>query len=120
MSDIEVVNREQKLVPLVIPDKYDLELVGALPVRLQTLDLARHIVQSPEKKNYVVATYTDPNVGREIVTAIFPVQGGYLTLVRLTIREFITDDPEEAIDRHIAVVDVIQQGTLKAYLKENQ
>ncbi|GER86662.1 hypothetical protein KDW_08240 [Dictyobacter vulcani] len=118
MSENEVVNSEQFLIPLVIPEKRDLELPGAAPMRLQTLDLARHIAIAPDKKQYVVATFADPNMGRAYVTYVYPQQGGYHTLVRLPVCEFAAEDADDAIERHIKLVQVIQQGKLKTYLKQ--
>ncbi|GCF07881.1 hypothetical protein [Dictyobacter arantiisoli] len=120
MSNMELVNSEQVLIPLVIPEKFDIVIPGAPPVRLQTLDLARHVAVAPDGKDFVVATFTDTNMGRTIVTAVFPLQGHYLTLVRLPVCEYETDDPEVAIQRHITLVQAIQQGQLKAYVKKNQ
>jgi hypothetical protein len=123
MSDnkvANVVNKEQVLIPLIIPEKLDLDLPGAAPVRLQTLDLARHIAIAPDGKDYVVATFADKNIGREYVTTVYPLQGHYLTLVRLPVCEYVTDEPDSAIQRHIELVQVIQQGKLKTYLKDNK
>lgn len=115
-----VVNKEQILVPLVIPEKLELDLPGAAPVRLQTLDLARHTVVAPDGKDYIVATFTDKNIGREYVTVVYPLQGHYLTLVRLPVCEYVTDDPDVAVERHIDLVQVIQQGKLKKYLQDHK
>ena len=115
-----VINKEQVLVPLIIPEKLDIDLPGAAPVRLQTLDLARHTAIAPDGKDYVVATFTDKNLGREYVSAVYPLQGHYLTLVRLPVCEFVTEDPDLAVQRHIELVQVIQQGKLKTYLKDNK
>jgi hypothetical protein len=123
MSDnkvAHVVNKEQTLVPLVIPEKLEIDLPGAAPVRLQTLDLARHTAIAPDGKDYVVATFADKNIGREYVTAVYPLQGHYLTLVRLPVCEYVTDDADIAVQRHIELVQIIQQGKLKTYLKDNK
>ncbi|GCE03626.1 hypothetical protein [Dictyobacter aurantiacus] len=118
MSENEVVSSEQTLIPLQIPEKRELEIPGAPPVRLQTLDLARHIAIAPDHKQYVVATFADRNFGRDYVTTIYPQQGGYHTLVRLPLCEYVFSDPEEALQRHVELVQVIQQGKLRSYLKE--
>ncbi len=90
-----------------------LEIAHALPMRLQTLDLARHTVIAPDGKRYVVATYDDSRLGRGFVTAVFPQQRGYLTLVRLTLAEDSSATPDEAIKRHIATAESIQKGQMK-------
>jgi len=118
MSENEVINSEQTLIPLQIPEKRELEIPGAPPVRLQTLDLARHIAIAPDHKQYVVATFADRNLGRDYVTTIYPQQGGYHTLVRLPLCEYVFSDAEEALQRHVELVQVIQQGKLKSYLKQ--
>lgn len=118
MSENKVINPEQTLVPLEIPEKRDLDIAGAPPVRLQTLDLARHIAIAPDHKQYVVATFADRNLDRDYVTTIYPQQGGYHTLVRLPLCEFVFSDPEEALQRHVELVQMIQQGKLKSYLKQ--
>ena len=87
-------------------------------MKLQTLDIARHVAIAPNDKRYVVATYDDTHVGRGYVTTIFPQQNGYLTLVRLPVHEFTSSDADEAVERHIAVVQAIQRGQLNAYIKK--
>ena len=86
------------------------DIPNARPMRLQTLDLARHTAIAPDGRRFVVATYDDKYIGRGFVTAVYPQQNDYLTLVRLTIREFTTTSSDEAIKRHINVVQAIQQG----------
>ena len=94
------------------------EIADALPMRLQVLDLARHMVIAPDDKRYVVATIDDTRLGRGYVTAIYPQQNGYLTLVRLMLAEFSSATPNEAIKRHMSVVQAIQQGRLKEFSKK--
>ncbi|GAC1618553.1 MAG: hypothetical protein NVS4B7_10820 [Ktedonobacteraceae bacterium] len=93
------------------------EIAEALPMRLQTLDLTRHTVIAPDGMRYVVATFDDRRLGRGYVTAIYPQQNNYLTLVRLTIAEFSSPTPEEAIQRHLKVAQSIQQGKIKEFNK---
>lgn len=120
MSNDELVANEQMLMPLSIPQTRLVDIPDAPPVRLHTLDLARHIATEPGGKHYVIATFNDSHMKRGIVTAIYPQQNGYLTLVRLPLHEFSSNDPEQALQRHVAVVQKIQQGKLKEYLQENQ
>lgn len=86
------------------------DIPNALPMRLQTLDLARHTAIAPDGKRFVVATYDDKYIGRGFVTAVYPQQNDYLTLVRLIIREYVVASADEAMKRHISVVQAIQQG----------
>lgn len=120
MPNDESVSREQMLIPLTIPQTRLIDIPDAPPVRLHTLDLARHIATEPSGKRFVVATFNDSHMKRDIVTAIYPQQNGYLTLVRLPVHEFSTDDPEQALQRHVAVVQKIQQGKLREYLRSNR
>ncbi len=94
---------------VVIPD--------ALPMRLQTLDLARHTVIAPDDRRYVVATFNDTRLGNGYVTAVYPQQNNYLTLIRLRLYEFSSATPDEALQRHIALAQAIQQGKLQDSIK---
>jgi len=89
------------------------EITNALPIRLHALDLARHVVISPDGKRFVVATSDDTRLGRGYITTVYPQQNDYLTLIRLTILEATSNTPQEAIKRHISVAHAIQQGKLK-------
>ncbi|GAC1403473.1 MAG: hypothetical protein NVSMB49_21000 [Ktedonobacteraceae bacterium] len=95
-----------------IPQRRAIEIPDAPPVVLQTLDIARHIATAPNGKRYVVATYDDSLLGRDFVTAVYPQQNDYLTLVRLTVCEFISNTIDQATQRHIASVQAIQQGKI--------
>lgn len=118
-------NREASknaLLPIPAPaaEKRGLEIPNAAPIRLQTLDYARHSVAAPDGKRFVVATYDESHLGHSIVTMVFPQQNGYLTLIRLPISEFRSATPDEALQRHVAVVQAIQQGKLREYTAANQ
>ncbi len=108
---------EQSIARLVSPSIRSVDIPGVAPVKLQTLDIARHVAIAPDDKHYVVATFDDVHMGRGYVTAIFPQQNGYLTLVRLPLHQFVSADPEEALERHIAVVQAIQAGQFNQYVK---
>jgi len=110
-------NTKNTVVPLTYQIR-SLEIAHASPIRLQTLDLARHAVTAPDGKCYVVATFDDTQMGNGYVTGIYPQQNGYLTLIRLTICEFKSASPEEAINRHLTLAQAIQQGKL-AELKKS-
>jgi hypothetical protein len=101
-------------------EKPKVEVPGAAPVHLQTLDLARHVAIAPDGKRYVVATFDASRMGQKYVIAVYPQQGGYLTLIRLPVCEFHAELPEDAIQRHVSLIKAIQEGKLKAYLRENQ
>lgn len=88
-----------------------IEVVGANPMRLQTLDLARHSIITPEGTRVVVATMNDTHMGNGFVTAIYPQQNN-LTLLRLVIREFHSQSAEQAIQRHTRLIQALQQGKL--------
>ncbi len=113
MSQNNTADNELPTLALTpMPQTRAVEIPNALPVHLQTLDVARHTVIAPNDKRYVVATFNDSILGREYITAIYPQENGYLTLVRLTIREFVSNTIDQAIQRHTSVVQTIQQGKL--------
>jgi hypothetical protein len=92
-----------------------LEIPEAAPIRLQRLDLARHAVTAPDGRHYVVATFDDTRVGNGYITAVYPQQGGYLTLVRLVVCEYSSESRQEAVQRHLELAEAIQQGRLNEY-----
>lgn len=108
----ETTEGEQSLV-LPLTDQA-VEIPSAPPVRLQTLDIARHVAVAPDGKRYVVATFDDTRLGRGYVTAVYPQENGYLTLIRLTICEMRSETPSEAVQKHISTVQIVQQGKLGA------
>jgi hypothetical protein len=93
------------LSPLPSPNTERMELVihNAAPVRLQTLDYARH----------VVATYDETHLGRGIISVVYPQQNGYLTLVRLLLYEHGSETLDEALECHVELVHAIQRGKLR-------
>jgi hypothetical protein len=111
----EVLDSEQSPVLPVVAQKRAVEIPNTYPVRLQTLDLARHIAVAPDGKRYVVATYDDTHLGRGYVTAVYPQQNGYLTLYRLMICELFSKTPDQAVQQQIAMVQVVQQGRLSEF-----
>jgi len=113
MSQNNVTNNDRPLLALTpTSQNRAVEIPNALPVILQTLDVARHVAITPRGKRYVVATFNDSLLGREYITAVYPQQNEYLTLVRLTIREYVSNTIDQAIQRHVSVVQAIQQGNL--------
>jgi hypothetical protein len=116
MSDNEAVETELS-TPLTL-EKPKVEVPGAAPVHLQTLDFARHV--AIDGKRYVVATFDATRMGQKYVIAVYPQQGNYLTLIRLPVCEFNAELLEDAIQRHIAIIQVIQKGKIKKYIRENK
>jgi hypothetical protein len=76
------------------------------------LDLARHSTLAPDGKRYVVATFDDTRLQNGYVTDVYPQQYDYLTLVQLGVAHYSSATPEEAIKKHLAVIQDIQQGKL--------
>ncbi len=100
MSKKDTANHDQ-LLSASTPLTHSVDIAHALPMRLQALDLARHTV------------FDDTRLRRGYVTAVYPQQNGYLTLIRLTILETTSKTPEAAVKRHTTVAHSIQQGKLK-------
>ena len=113
----DVVDNDQSFLPTTTAQRWEVDIPAALPVRLQTLDLARHVAIAPDGKRYVVATFDDTRLERGYVTSIFPQQNGYLTLIRLTLYETRSQTPQQAVELHINIVEAIQQGKIKQFLK---
>jgi hypothetical protein len=120
MSNYEMMETERISTSVAIPQRSEVDIPNAAPVRLQTLDLARHVGVAPDGRRYVVATYNDTHLHRDYITAIYPQQNGYLTLVRLMVCEFSSETPEEAVQLHILTVQAIQQGKLRDFIKSHQ
>ncbi len=113
MSQNDIAGEDIPTLALTpIPERRAIEIPQALPVLLQTLDIARHTAIAPNGKRYVVATYDDTLLGHDIVTAVYPQQNEYLTLVRLAVIQFTSKTIDQATQRHIAIVQAIQQGRI--------
>ena len=117
MAHNEVAGTEQSIVARSASAQRSIEVPGAFPVRLQRLDVARHIAVAPDGKRYVVATFDDTRLGNGYMTAIYPQQNGYLTLIRLVVCEIYSKTPEEAVEKHIQCIQVVQQGKLNALVQ---
>ena len=109
---------EKELLVVSTPPIDAVEIPDAPSVVLQTLDLARHVAIAPDGKRYVVATTDDNHIGDGYVTAVYPQQDRYLTLVRLTVYRASVVRPDDAVENHVRIVRMIQQGNLKALLKD--
>ena len=92
---------------------------NAPPIRLQTLDVARHVAIAPNGKRYVVATFNDTRLGNGIVTDVYPQQNEYLTLVRIIVCSFSSQTEDEAVQRHVSVIQAIQQGRLNELIEQS-
>lgn len=111
MPEDTIANEDLPTLALTpIPERRIIEIPNSPSVLLQTLDIARHVAIAPNGKRYVVATYDDSLLGHDFVTAIYPQQNEYLTLVRMTVREFQSSTIDQAIQRHVTTVQAIQQG----------
>ena len=113
----DAMNTNQSLTTSIHQQTRAVEIPNALPMRPQALDLARHTVIAPDGKRFVVATFDDRRLERGYVTAIYPQQNDYLTLIRLVLAEFRSENPDAAIKRHISVVQAIQQGRFNEFSK---
>lgn len=120
MLNRETIETRLSTLPAPSREKRGLEIPNAAPVHLQTLDFARHIAVAPDGKRYVVATYDETHLQRGIISAVFPQQNGYLTLVQLVVCKFSTTKVQDALQQHVALVQAIQQGKLREYIQANQ
>ncbi len=96
------------------------DIAHVLPMRLQVLDLDRETVIAPDGRRYVVGTFDDRRIGRGYITAIYPQQNNYLTLVRLPVAELRSENADDAMNRHASVIQAILQGRLNDYLQSLQ
>ena len=117
MAHSEVAGSEQSLIARSASAQRSVEVLGAFPVRLQRLDVARHIAVTPDGKRYVVASFDDTRLGNGYITAIYPQQNGYLTLMRLVVCEIYSKTPEEAVQKHVHCIQAIQQGKVSALVQ---
>ena len=115
MTKNEAIENDQTLTAQT--QRRALHVANALPMRLQTLDLDRENVIAPDSKRYVVATYDDRRIGRGYITAVYPQQNDYLTLVRLPLIELSSDNPDNAMNRHADVIQAIIQGRLNEFMQ---
>jgi hypothetical protein len=113
MSVNEMAEEKPRLIAPLPQAQGLVEIPGSPDVVLQTLDLARHVALDPDGKRYVVATYNDTHMGRKYVTSVYPQQNSYLTMFRLVLHNYSSDNAEQAIQKHIETVRAIQQGKLK-------
>lgn len=105
---------------LTVAANNGVDLTNAPAVHLQTLDVARHVALDPQGKRYVVATFDDRHIDRGYVTAVYPQQNGYLTLIRLRICELKSETRDGALQNHIQLIKTIQQGKLNDFVQSLQ
>ena len=113
----DAVDDDQSLVSNPTNSSRGVENVNAPSVWLQTLDLARNVAIASDGNRYVVATFDDTRISGKYVTAVYPQQNGYLTLIRLIISEMKSDTPVQAMQLHQSIIRAIQQGTLQEFLQ---
>jgi hypothetical protein len=117
MSDNQALEAELSTIS-ALKKPTTVEIPHAAPMQLQTLDLARHVAMSPDGKRYVVATFDATRMGQKYITAVYPQQANYLTLIRLPVCELDAELSEDALQQHIDIIQIIQKGKLKEYVKE--
>lgn len=120
MSINQILDDEQSLISPPASPKKSVNIPNAPSVRLQTLDLERNIALDPSGKRYVIATFDDTRMGRGYITALYPQQNSYLTLYRLVIREWSSENAELAIQQHIRLIQKIQRGELADLIESPQ
>jgi hypothetical protein len=116
MSINDSVMGEQSLVSWPAEGR-NIDIPGAAVVKPHTFDIARHVVIAPDGRRYVVATTDDTRLQKGYVTSVYPQQSDYLTLLRLVVLEVTSQTAEEGIQRHISVVQAIQNGKLNDLVK---
>lgn len=120
MTQFETSDNDQPSLALApITHTRTVTIQNAPPIRLQTLDLARHVAIAPNGKRYVVATFDDTRLGNGFVTDVYPQQNEYLTLVRIVVCAFSSQTEDDAVQRHIEVVQGIQQGRLNELIEQS-
>ncbi len=116
----DAVDDDQSLVSDPTNSARGIEIVNAPPVWLQTLDLARNVGIAPDGNRYVVATFDDTRISGKFVTAVYPQQNGYLTLIRLVVSEMKSDTPVQAMQLHQGIIRAIQQGKLQEFIQSHK
>jgi len=71
-------------------------------------ELLRHRVMTPDGRDFAVATHTRPGGG--YITGAYPVQQGYLVMVRQPLCEVRSDDREGALIEHEQLVQVLAEA----------
>ncbi len=71
-------------------------------------ELLRHRVMTADGHDFAVATHTRPRGG--YITGAYPVQQGYLVMVRQPLCEVRSDDRESALNEHEHLVQVLAEA----------
>jgi len=120
MARNDAVDDDQSLATVPADAARGVEILNAPPVWLQTLDLARNVATAPDGNRYVVATFDDGRISGKFITAVYPQQNGYLTLLRLMVGDLKSATPVQAMQYHQGVIQAIQQGKLQEFMKSHQ
>lgn len=70
-------------------------------------ELLRHRVMTPDGRDFAVATHMRPGGG--YITGAYPVQQGYLVMVRQPLYEVRNDERESALTEHEQLVQVLSE-----------
>src|SRR5574338_1018111 len=70
-------------------------------------ELLRHRVVTPDGRDFAVATHMRPAGG--YITGAYPVQQGYLVMVRQPLYEVRNDERESALTEHEQLVQVLAE-----------
>jgi hypothetical protein len=77
-------------------------------------ELARHRVISADGCDYVVATVAETAQERRVyVTGAYPVQRGYLVMLRQPLYEVRSADADDAREQHEALVSVLAEAGVR-------
>ncbi len=120
MARNDAVDDDQSLATAPVDVARGVEILNASPVWLQTLDLARNVAIAPNGDRYVIATFDDGRISGKFITAVYPQQNGYLTLLRLMVGDLKSETPVQAMQYHQGVIQAIQQGKLQEFMKSHQ
>ena len=71
-------------------------------------ELLRHRVVTPDGRDFAVATHMRPGGG--FITGAYPVQQGYLVMVRQPLCEVRCDERESALNEHEQLVQVLAEA----------
>ena len=71
-------------------------------------ELLRHRVMTPDGRDFAVATHMRPGGG--YITGAYPVQQGYLVMVRQPLCEVRSDDRDGALNEHEQLVQVLAEA----------
>ncbi len=77
-------------------------------------ELARHRIVTADGFDYVVATAAETARGRRVyITGAYPVQRGYLVMLRQPLYDVCSSDPAAAREQHEALVRVLAEAGVR-------